>query len=370
MPDPWQHWPATTIAAATGAPLANVEASWPLIHAALTERNISDRPVLAAAASTIAIETASRFLPIHEFRNADGSIPAVWYTYDGGPEYHGRGFIQLTHRSNYRKYGDLLGIDLVGNPDRALEPSIAADILALYFANHGGGPLIPQAARRGDWREVRRLVQGGTAGLDRLLAIVAALEVAPMPITLSEVLARGRSRIGDPYVWDGEQPGGFDCSGFVKWCYGGALTSFTDAILGETQRVEKPAPGDIVLYEYRDSSQPGVRFPHVGLFLSDTRTLDARFGAGVGEHDQLARSTATRYYRRLADVVVDTDGTAPAPPAPPAPSPQETIDGLRTAVAHLADVVVPKAAEGARIREEALAEARQIREQFVGVRPV
>lgn len=195
----------------------------------------------------------------------------------------------------------------------------------------------------------------------------------PDPIKLSEVLARGRSRIGDPYVWDGEQPGGFDCSGFVKWCYNGRLTSFTDTILGETERVATPAPGDIVLYEYSDSSQPGVRFPHVGLFISDALTLDARFGAGVGEHAQLSRATSTRYYRRMPGVVVDTAG-APAPPAPtPAPpvvnADQETIKGLRTAVAHLADVIVPKAAAGARMIEEAEAEALAIREQFVGPRP-
>lgn len=136
-------------------------------------------------------------------------------------------------------------------------------------------------------------------------------------IKLSEVLALGHSRVGDPYVWDGEQPGGFDCSGFIKWVYNGTLTSFTDSILGETDRVENPAPGDIVLYEYKDTSQPGVRFPHVGLFLSDTETLDARFGHGVGVHPQLPRTQAARYYRRKLGVIVDTlgepSGAAPVP---------------------------------------------------------
>lgn len=160
-------------------------------------------------------------------------------------------------------------------------------------------------------------------------------EVENMPgiIRLSEVLARGRSRIGDPYVWDGERPGAFDCSGFVRWCYDGKLTSFTDAILGETERVETPAPGDVVLYEYRDASQPGVRFPHVGLFVSDGVTLDARFGRGVGEHEQLPRSQATRYYRRLPGVVVDTDATSVANPPPPAPDPR--VAELEAQVAQL-----------------------------------
>lgn len=132
-------------------------------------------------------------------------------------------------------------------------------------------------------------------------------------IKLSEVLARGRSRTGDPYVWDGEVPGAFDCSGFVKYCYNGTLTSFTDTIFGETQRVDGTlvAPGDIVLYEYADTSQPGVRFPHVALYLTDTTVLDARWPMGVGEHEQLARSKATRYYRRAPGVVADTVGGTP-----------------------------------------------------------
>lgn len=140
-------------------------------------------------------------------------------------------------------------------------------------------------------------------------------------IKLSDVLARARSRTGDPYVWDGEQPGGFDCSGLIKWAYNGALTSFTDAIYDETQRVETPAPGDIVLYQYSDPDQPGVKFPHTELFLSDTRVFGARFGVGVGEHDQLPRTKATRYYRRAPNVIVDT---VDAPPAP-VPSPEFSV---------------------------------------------
>lgn len=145
--------------------------------------------------------------------------------------------------------------------------------------------------------------------------LTAQPAAGPEPIKLSEVLARGRARIGDPYVWDGEQPGGFDCSGFIRYCYRGRLTSFTDAILGETTRIEQPAPGDIVLYEYTDPSQPGVRFPHGGLYLDDGRALDARYPDGVGERAQLPRTQARRYYRRAPNVEVDT--LAPPPPPPP-----------------------------------------------------
>lgn len=41
----------------------------------------------------------------------------------------GRGFVQLTHEANYAKMGDLLKVDLVGNPALAMDMGIAARVL-------------------------------------------------------------------------------------------------------------------------------------------------------------------------------------------------------------------------------------------------
>ena len=45
--------------------------------------------------------------------------------------YYGRGFVQLTWQSNYAKFGKLLGVDLVNEPDLALEPLNALRILVI-----------------------------------------------------------------------------------------------------------------------------------------------------------------------------------------------------------------------------------------------
>lgn len=82
--------------------------------------------------------------------------------YQGGANYHGRCFVQLTHVGNYQQAREGIlkqtgrYIDLVGNPDLALEPENAADIICWFFASKGLVPLCEQ----GNWDEVRRRVYG------------------------------------------------------------------------------------------------------------------------------------------------------------------------------------------------------------------
>ena len=50
-----------------------------------------------------------------------------------GYKYRGRGFIGITFKTNYKKYGEKLGIDLVGNPDLANDPKIAAKLAVMMM---------------------------------------------------------------------------------------------------------------------------------------------------------------------------------------------------------------------------------------------
>lgn len=164
------------VAAVLGSPLENVRAQWPLVVAALEEFGIADEPVQVAAAATVGVETRA-FLPVREAWWLSEAWRAANLRYY---PYYGRGLIQLTWASNYARAERELGIGgLVADPDLALDERHSARILAWYFATHPAGePLIPRAARRGDWAEVRRLVQGGAAGLADFLAFVAGLQAA------------------------------------------------------------------------------------------------------------------------------------------------------------------------------------------------
>lgn len=41
----------------------------------------------------------------------------------------GMGYVQLTWEDNFKRVGDLIGVDLLNNPEKALEPDIASEIL-------------------------------------------------------------------------------------------------------------------------------------------------------------------------------------------------------------------------------------------------
>jgi hypothetical protein len=188
--DPWQFWDAATIARITGSPVDAVTRNWPLIADALERRGIYERNVCLGLLATVAIETASTFEPIDEFPDPRRYPDSGGYPphYEGGPDYHGRGFLQVTHLGNYRQAGAVVGRDLVADPSLANDPKIAAEILAWWFATKGvpskdGSRFysLVDLCRERDWEWVRRAVQGGTAGLDRLIAIASALDAYAAP---------------------------------------------------------------------------------------------------------------------------------------------------------------------------------------------
>jgi putative chitinase len=78
-----------------------------------------------------------------------------------GWKYRGRGFIQLTGKSNYRAFEQASCHQVVNCPDWLLEPEPAAESAAWFFASRG----LNEIADTDDIDRVSKLVNGGAHGL-------------------------------------------------------------------------------------------------------------------------------------------------------------------------------------------------------------
>lgn len=174
------------------------------------ERGIDfDTRKLAYMLATAFHETARTMKPITEYGGK-----SYFNKYDKGTRigrtlgntvkgdgylYRGRGYVQLTGRTNYTRAGEEIGVDLVNYPKRALELDIAAEIM---FRGMDEGWFTGRklsnyfTASKTDWVNARRIINGTDkaatiAGYARQFheALVAATE----PLKTPEALARSRT---------------------------------------------------------------------------------------------------------------------------------------------------------------------------------
>lgn len=146
------------------AVLANIRTNLPFVMAGLRATGLTDKQMVLMAIATIAVETGA-FKPIDEFQSRFNTARTPFDLYDAGtpigrrlgntvpgdgPRFKGRGYVQLTGRSNYTKIGAQIGQPLVTNPSLANDPAIAGLILAVFLKNEEAP--IRAALRRNDLR--------------------------------------------------------------------------------------------------------------------------------------------------------------------------------------------------------------------------
>lgn len=83
-----------------------------------------------------------------------------------GVKYHGRGFIQLTGRDNYRMASEALGLDLINRPDLASKPDNAAKIAVWYWNTR----VKPKVQNFEDTVAVTKAINNAMFGLEDRLA--------------------------------------------------------------------------------------------------------------------------------------------------------------------------------------------------------
>lgn len=160
-------------------PVRNISGNLPSVLRALGGMSLADKPMVLMALATIRAETEC-FLPVDEavsrYNTSPGGTPFDLYDSrkdlgnlgpPDGASFRGRGFIQLTGRSNYLAHGRALGLgeQLISQPELANDPEIASRLLASFLSSREVA--IKQALLEHDLAHARRLVNGGSHGLDR-----------------------------------------------------------------------------------------------------------------------------------------------------------------------------------------------------------
>lgn len=123
-------------------------------------------------------------------------------------------------------------------------------------------------------------------------AATGSMSPTSLPVTTigtasgAGVVAEAQKFLGVPYVWGGESPSGFDCSGLVQYVYsqlGISLprTSEEQALVGTpVANLAQAEPGDLVFFAGSDGTPtaPG----HVGIYIGNGTMIDAPYtGADV-----------------------------------------------------------------------------------------
>lgn len=140
------------------SPPGNIAKYLPIVMKEMAQAGLVSKNHLAGIIATVYAELGDWVPRSEEPGSAAISQP------DGGMQYVGRGFIQITHNYNYEAIGKWMGLDLLSNPEKLNDPVLGAKSTVGFWIGICGIPVAPKA-EAGDYLGVRRVVNGGTNGL-------------------------------------------------------------------------------------------------------------------------------------------------------------------------------------------------------------
>lgn len=196
-----------------GIPSGRRQALLPFLQAAMAEFAIETPARIAAFVAQLAHESGQfRFMeeiwgptPAQQRYEPVSTLAATLGNSEAGDGrlFKGRGPIQITGRANYKRFGDILGIDLVSDPARAAQPELAFRIAGLFWSKKGLSELADRATDEA-FREITRRINGGFNGLDdrRKFYAVAKSVLGVADRTITRGAKRERPDLEDEPVFD------------------------------------------------------------------------------------------------------------------------------------------------------------------------
>lgn len=112
-----------------------------------------------------------------------------------------------------------------------------------------------------------------------------------------KIVTTAKKYIGVPYVWGGESPKGFDCSGYVQYVFkmhGISLNRTTETQYKHGSYVSKSnlKPGDLVFFQ--NTYRAGIS--HVGIYIGNGQFIHASSSKGVTISNLSSSYYTSHYY--------------------------------------------------------------------------
>ena len=234
-----------------------------------------------------------------------------------GWRYRGRGFFQLTGKDNYRRYGELAGIDLVSDPDvlaRDLKTSL--QVAAAYFNRTGLGEFADAgniaAVSRGVNRGNPRSPTPAIGEAERIQWTTKALELVASPeailqdAAVNAPAAEGTLALGSTGVAVGELQEDLHALGYATGSEVGVFGPETRrAVMNFQEEHGLPITGSVdeatkaAIHAARQesparTSNPPSTLPPGTPPLSQSRTIWGAILAGLAAFVEFVRATVTQ----------------------------------------------------------------------------
>lgn len=167
----------------------------------------------------------------------------------------------------------------LGELRSALEPLVAR-LDSLIAAAMERDPLVPSASAQAAGEELRATTHPAAVETAGAPETPEAPETAPDAPAHAPTPSTGgseaghaaveaaKSMVGTPYVWGGNAPGGFDCSGLTSWAY-------SQAGVDIPRTAENQATGQQVSYEELQPGDLVVWSGHVAMYAGDGMMVEA-----------------------------------------------------------------------------------------------
>jgi cell wall-associated NlpC family hydrolase len=144
----------------------------------------------------------------------------------------------------------------------------------------------------------------GSSGSSRGSSTVRIPRSPSASAAAARVLRTADQYVGVPYVWGGNTPKGFDCSGFTKYVFaknGVTLprTSREQSRAGDGVALDFDSmrPGDLLLF-----AEPGEAISHVAIYVGSGRIIHASSAMGGVNYLDLGGSYGAWYVQNLVAV--------------------------------------------------------------------